>query len=295
MSIVGRFAPSPTGTLHVGNLRTALAAWGSVRGAAGRLLVRFEDLDQHNSSHAHAASQLADLASLGIESDDEPVFQSDRFDMYRDAIDTLRRQGLVYECFCTRREIAAAAMAPHGAQPLYPGTCRELPTAALARRREVRPGALRLRANGARQSFRDHLHGEVTGEVDDVVLQRNDGVPAYNIAVVVDDALQGVTEVVRGDDLLGITATQVHLQHLLGATTPVYGHVPLVLGDDGERLAKRHGAVDLVGLAAQGVSANQVRNTLWESLGQGAHPVEQFDWDAVPRAPWVSPWGHGKS
>lgn len=290
--MIGRFAPSPTGTLHLGNLRTSLVAWGSVRGAAGRFLVRFEDLDQHNSTRTRAAGQLADLAALAMQPDEAPVFQSDRFDLYRDAIDTLRRQGLVYECFCTRKEIAAAAMAPHGAQPLYPGTCRNLSNAERDAKRQVRPGALRLRADGARESFSDHLHGEVMGEVDDVVLQRNDGVPAYNIAVVVDDGVQGVTEVVRGDDLLGITPTQVHLHKLLGLATPVYGHVPLVVGPDGERLAKRHGAVDLADLAAVGVGADEIRARLWESLGQTS---DTFRWDAVPHEPWVSPWSHGKS
>jgi glutamyl-tRNA synthetase len=175
---------------------------------------------------------------------------------------------------------------------MYPGTCRDLTEAEREQRRSVRPGALRLRAHGATQSFSDHIHGTVTGAVDDVVLRRNDGVPSYNIAVVVDDALQGVTEVVRGDDLLEVTANQVHLQTLLGYHTPVYGHVPLAVGDDGERLAKRHGAVTLADLAAQGISAAQVRDMLWASLGQSG---DAFSWDAVPRQPWVPPLTHGKS
>ena len=284
---VGRFAPSPTGALHVGNLRTALAAWGSARAHANGFLIRFEDLDRHNATHAHATTQVDDLALLGITSDSEPVFQSDRFTMYRDAISTLTARGVVYECFCTRKEIAAAVSAPHGAFALYPGTCRTLTTKQQEEKRAQRPGALRLRADGAQAHFVDYVAGEVAGPVDDVVLQRNDGVPAYNIAVVVDDAAQGVTEVVRGDDLLEITPSQVYLQQLLGVVTPTYGHVPLVLGPDGERLAKRHGAVDLASLATRGVDVDEVREVLWGSLGQ---TTDVFDWVVVPRTPWVSPW-----
>ena len=297
---VGRFAPSPTGPLHIGNIRTALAAWGSAMGVSSsvssgvssgvqssQFIIRFEDLDVHNATHVNAAQQLEDLARFDIVSSSTPVFQSDRFDLYRDAIATLRAQELVYECFCTRKEIAAAVSAPHGAVALYPGTCRTLTDAERAAKRAVRPGALRLRADGAEASFVDVLAGTVTGPVDDVVLQRNDGVPAYNIAVVVDDALQGVTEVVRGDDLLGITPSQVFLQQLLGVATPMYGHVPLVVGPDGERLAKRHGAVDVASLVARGVDVDEVREVLWASLGQ---TTDAFDWGVVPREPWVSPW-----
>jgi glutamyl-tRNA synthetase len=271
----------------MGNLRTAVAAWGSAGVLPEQFVVRFEDLDTHNVTREHAAQQRDDLARFGIVSGSEPVFQSDRFDLYRDAIATLRNKGLVYECFCTRKEIAAAVAAPHGPVGLYPGTCRTLTDAEREKKRAVRPGALRLLADGTMATFEDYLAGTVTGAVDDVVLRRNDGVPAYNIAVVVDDALQGITEVVRGDDLLGITPSQVHLQQLLGVSTPIYGHVPLVVGPDGERLAKRHGAVDLESLAEIGVDADEVPETLWASLGQTS---EVFDWSRVPQEPWVSPW-----
>ena len=290
--MIGRFAPSPTGPLHIGNLRTALVAHASVRAAGGTFLIRFEDLDMHNANMANAQQQLDDLASLGITADLTPVVQSERFDMYHEAIQRLTHAGLTYECFCTRKEILEVVQAPHGGQVMYPGTCRELTETERADRRAVRPGAVRLRTNGARETFTDIIHGEVTGDVDDVVLRRNDGVPSYNIAVVVDDALQGVTEVVRGDDLLEVTANQVHLQKLLGYSTPVYAHVPLVVGEDGERLAKRHGAVTLADLAAQGISASQVKDMLWTSLGQ---TDDSFSWDAVPREPWVAPLTHGKS
>ena len=290
--MIGRFAPSPTGALHVGNLRTAIAAAVSVQASGGSFLIRFEDLDMHNANMANAQQQLDDLASIGVVATENPLVQSERFNIYHDAIAQLTKAGLTYECFCTRKEILEAAQAPHGSRVMYPGTCRDLSDAERAKRREIRPGALRLRAQGARETFTDHIHGTVTGDVDDVVLRRNDGVPSYNIAVVVDDALQGVTEIVRGDDLLDVTANQVHLQKLLGFSTPVYGHVPLVVGADGERLAKRHGAVTLADLAAQGISAAHVREMLWQSLGQSG---ATFSWDAVPREPWVAPLTHGKS
>jgi glutamyl-tRNA synthetase len=290
--MIGRFAPSPTGALHLGNLRTAVAAYASVQASAGTFLIRFEDLDMHNANMANAQQQLDDLAAIGVGASETPVVQSERFALYHDAIARLTDTGHTYECFCTRKEILEAAQAPHGGQVMYPGTCRDLTEAEREERRSVRPGALRLRTLGATQSFTDHIHGTVTGAVDDVVLRRNDGVPSYNIAVVVDDALQGVTEVVRGDDLLDVTANQVHLQTLLGYDTPVYGHVPLAVGDDGERLAKRHGAVTLADLAAQGIGAAQVRDMLWVSLGQSG---DAFSWDAVPRQPWVPRLTHGKS
>jgi glutamyl-tRNA synthetase len=263
-----------------------------VHASGGTFLIRFEDLDMHNANMANAQQQLDDLAAIGVVAAGTPVVQSERFALYHDAIARLTDAGHTYECFCTRKEVLEAAQAPHGDQVMYPGTCRDLSEAAREQRRSVRPGALRLHAHGATQSFTDHIHGTVTGAVDDVVLRRNDGVPSYNIAVVVDDALQGVTEVVRGDDLLEVTANQVYLQTLLGYDTPVYGHVPLAVGDDGERLAKRHGAVTLADLAAQGISAAQVRDMLWASLGQLG---DAFSWDAVPRQPWVPPLTHGKS
>lgn len=290
--MIGRFAPSPTGPLHLGNLRTALAAFTSVQENGGAFLVRFEDLDMHNANMAHAQQQLDDLASIGVVADQTPVVQSHRFDLYHEAIRHLAEAGHTYECFCSRKEILETTQAPHGGQVMYLGTCRHLTETERKQRREVRPGALRLRANGATESFTDLIHGTVTGPVDDVVLRRNDGVPSYNIAVVVDDALQGVTEIVRGDDLLEVTANQVHLQKLLGYSTPVYGHVPLVVGNDGERLAKRHGAVTLADLDAQGINVAQVKQMLWASLGQAG---DAFSWDAVPREPWVPPLTHGKS
>ncbi len=294
---VGRFAPSPTGPLHLGNLRTALLAWLSVRSVGGSFVVRMEDLDRVTSSREHAAGQLADLSALGIDWDGEVIFQSERFDRYEAAIATLTAARLTYPCYCSRREIREAASAPHGdaADTGYPGTCRELSTKERTEQeRAGRPPALRLGANGANATFHDRVLGTVTGAVDDVVLRRNDGVPAYNLAVVVDDAVQGVTEVVRGDDLASSTPGQVHLAQLLGFPAPVFAHVPLVCGPDGARLAKRHGAVTLTDLVAAGESPQQVLSRIAASLGfvepgvvvTARELVKRFDWVAVPRKPW---------
>ena len=280
----GRFAPSPTGPLHVGNVRTALVSSAFARSLGGDFTVRFEDLDRVTSSNDIAVQQLHDLAAVGVTSDSEPVFQSDRFDLYDAHIDRLIAMGLVYECYCSRKEIREAARAPHSGSVAYPGTCRDLSDKERSHRRLERPPALRLRSHGVVVQFTDLLAGDCEGRVDDVVLRRNDGVPAYNLAVVVDDELQGVTQVVRGDDLLGVTPSHIHLQQLLGFSTPTYCHVPLVVGTDGERLAKRHGAVTLADLATDGHSADDVRAVLWASLGQTG---TAFDLSLVPRESYV--------
>jgi glutamyl-tRNA synthetase len=250
--VTGRFAPSPTGLLHVGNLRTALAAWLLARSSGGAFIVRMEDLDLVTASREAEERQLAELALLGLDWDGPVVRQSERFDRYHDAIAELTAAGLTYECFCTRREIREAAAAPHGREVTYPGTCRSLTAAERDARRAERPPALRLRAPGRPVTVEDLLAGAFTAVPDDVVLRRNDGVPAYNLAVVVDDAAQGVDEVTRGDDLLASSPRQALLQDLLGLPRVVYAHVPLVVGADGQRLAKRHGAVTLEDLADVG-------------------------------------------
>jgi glutamyl-tRNA synthetase len=297
--VSGRFAPSPTGELHLGNLRTALAAWLAARSTGRGFIVRMEDLDRATSSPEHEARQLADLAAIGIDWDGPVVRQSERFDLYRAAIGRLRDEGLVYPCYCTRREVRAeieeAPRAPHVHLPdgAYPGTCRELTdTERAAREQAGRRPAWRLRTNGEVIELVDGIAGPFAGAVDDVVLARADGVPAYNLAVVVDDAQQGVTQVVRGDDLLSSTPRHVQLQRLLGLPQPEYLHVPLVLGEDEQRLAKRHGAVTLVDLAAAGWSAGEVLNTLAVSLGLADHGesvtidqlVDRFDPERVPRS-----------
>jgi glutamyl-tRNA synthetase len=215
-------------------------------------------------------AQLADLTALGLDHDGTIVRQSERRALHEEAIAHLDRDGRLYPCFCTRAEIREAASAPHGPLPegAYPGTCRELSAARRAQReREGRPSALRLRAQAAPIPFTDRLHGVCHGVVDDLVVRRNDGTPAYNLAVVVDDAAQGVGEVVRGDDLLATTPRQLLLVDLLGLPRPAHAHVPLVLGPDGKRLAKRHGAVTLADRGAAGETPGDVRAWCARTLG----------------------------
>jgi glutamyl-tRNA synthetase len=299
--------------LHLGNLRTALAAWLSARAAGESFLVRMEDLDRVTASPDHERSQLADLEALGLDRDGPVVRQSERFELYRAAIDRLRSAGLVYPCYCTRREIRAeidaAAQAPNGPVPdgAYPGTCRRLDARARAEREAAgRRPALRLRTDGEVVEIVDDVWGAVPGRLDDVVLARSDGVPAYNLAVVVDDAAQGVTQVVRGDDLLPSTPRQVHLQRLLGLPTPRYRHVPLVLGPDGRRLAKRDGPVTLAELGAgHGAPGRSERlDTIVTALASSLGLLEpgerittaslaalagRFDVDRLPRLPLAWP------
>jgi glutamyl-tRNA synthetase len=273
----GRFAPSPTGTLHVGNLRTALLAWIFARSQDARFLVRMEDLDSGRVRERFHDEQLRDLAALGVDWDGPIVRQSERTALYADAVGALRAAGRIYECWCTRAEIREAASAPHGELPEghYPGTCLRLSDAEHGLRRAAgRPPALRVRADAATVRFEDRLAGPVSGHVDDFVVRRNDGAFAYNLAVVVDDAEQGVGEVVRGADLLDSTPRQLWLAGQLGLTAPCHAHLPLMLGPDGTRLAKRHGAVTLADRAALGQSADDVRAELAASVGL-AEPGER--------------------
>lgn len=289
----GRYAPSPTGELHVGNLRTALLAWLFARSTGRRFLLRIEDLDTARIRPGMGEQQLGDLAALGITFDGKPVMQSQRLAAYQNALITLADR--TYECFCSRREIAEAASAPHGTVARYPGTCRNLTEADRMDRRLRRQPALRLRADGAVQTVHDLLHGDITAEADDVVLQRNDGTPAYNLAVVVDDAFSGVDQVVRGDDLLPAAATQAFLAELLGYPPPLYAHVPLAVNAEGRRLAKRDGAVTLPDLAALGMEPSSVLGLIAVSLdlaspGEGVTPeilLQRFDPEHLPRRPWV--------
>ncbi|GAA3712847.1 tRNA glutamyl-Q(34) synthetase GluQRS [Zhihengliuella alba] len=294
----GRYAPSPSGELHLGNLRTALLAWLFARSTGRGFLLRVEDLDRARAGAEEA--QLRDLAAIGLTWDGVAERQTDRASGYADALDRLRAEGLLYECFCTRRDISEAPRAPHTPPGAYPGNCRDLSPGERAARRAERPAALRLRADVVQLSVQDDLHGEYTGVVDDFVVLRNDGVPAYNFAVVVDDHLQGVDQVVRGDDLLSSAPRQAYLATLLGARAPQYAHVPLALNADGKRLAKRDGAVTLGDLSTTRVvdgvehgpvGPDRVRGVLLESLGLPgeslAAALEAFDPAALPREPWI--------
>jgi glutamyl-tRNA synthetase len=282
----GRFAPSPSGDLHVGNLRTALLAWLFARSTGRAFLMRVEDLDRVRPGAEER--QLDDLRSLGIDWDGDIVRQSDRRALYDDAIDRLTEAGRVFPCFCTRREILDAPSAPHAPPGTYPGACRDLTDAERARRSAERPAALRLRADVDTWPITDVLHGEFSGTVDDLVLRRNDGVPAYNLAVVVDDAAQEVDQVVRGDDLVTSAARQAYLATLLGHEPPTYAHVPLALNTDGQRLAKRDGAVTRTELEARGID---VLAMIVDSLAlAGRTPTEllpSFDPQRLPREPWT--------
>ena len=261
------------------------------------MLLRIEDLDRDRCRPQYAQAVRDDLAWLGLDWDAETRPQSQRDPDYATALERLSQQGLVYECFCTRRELAAVASAPHGSddQPAYPGTCRDLTAAQRERlRAEGKRPALRVRMPEAAVAVRDRLHGSDPRPVGgDVIVRRSDGLYAYQLAVVVDDAADGVTGVVRGDDLLGSTARQVALQQLLGLPQPVYAHVPLVLGEDGERLAKRHGAVAVADLRATGATAREVVGALAGSAGIGDggavaadELIEGFELTRVARRPW---------
>ncbi|WP_433661014.1 tRNA glutamyl-Q(34) synthetase GluQRS [Nocardia sp. CA-128927] len=286
----GRYAPSPSGDLHVGNLRTALLAWAFARSTGRRFLIRVEDLDRVRPGAEQR--QLDDLAAIGLDWDGPVVRQSERLPYYQAAIDRLTAAGLTYECFCTRREIQQAATAPHGPLGAYPGTCRALTDQARTRfREEGRPAALRLRAAATEFEIIDDLHERYRAPVDDVVLRRGDGIPAYNLAVVVDDAAQGIDQVVRGDDLLPSTPRQAYLTTLLELPVPHYAHVPLVLNAEGQRLAKRDGAVTLADQRALGNTPDQVVAALAHSLGylatSAAELLDSFDPAHLPREPWI--------
>lgn len=293
----GRFAPSPTGDLHVGNLRTALLAWLWARQSGRRFLLRVEDIDRVRAGSTER--QLEDLAEIGLEWDGEVLIQTTRTDAHEAALNQLREGGHLFECFCSRKDIREAASAPHVPPGHYPGTCLHLSEAERTARREAfasagRIPALRLRAPASSWTVTDELHGRYTGPVDHFVVRRNDGVPAYNLAVVVDDAFQGIDQVTRGDDLLSQAPAQAALASLLGVTEPTYVHVPLALSPTGARLAKRDGAVTLPDLHALGWSTADVLEWIGRSLGvEGARCAadlrEALPLDAL-RGLGTQPW-----
>ncbi len=282
--VVDRYAPSPTSDLHVGNLRTALAGWLLTRCAGGDWLMRIEDLDTARVAAAGRAAerQLSDLECLALRWDGDPLWQSERRDAYSEALDQLGER--IYECFCTRREIAEASSAPHDGHRPYPGTCATLNSEQAARRRLERPGAIRIRSEGATFTATDIHAGEVSDVVDDFVLVRGDGTPAYNLAVVVDDIFQGVTRITRGADLLSSAPRQAWLTEQLGARPAEYAHIGLVTNTSGARLAKRDGAVTLADLTARGWSAVDVLSVLSESLGLGRCRTTDEALVAMPRS-----------
>ena len=297
--VVGRFAPSPSGRMHLGNLWSCLLAWLAARSAGGRMVLRLEDLDPDRCRPSYCDQIMADLEWLGLDWDGEPVYQSRRTPAYAAAFQVLDRQGLLYPCFCTRAQRLAAS-APHRSdgEPVYDGRCRRLSEAERRELAQVRPPAWRAAVPEQVISFCDLLQGfyqeELSRDCGDFILRRSDGVYAYQLAVVVDDAFMGVTQVVRGDDLLSSTPRQLWLQERLGLPHPAYGHLPLLLAPGGRRLAKRDRDLEL-GRLQQSYTAPELVGLLASAAGllDRAEPITPrelvplFAWDKLPREDFV--------
>lgn len=298
-AVVGRFAPTPSGRMHLGNVFSCLMAWLSARSAGGRIILRIEDLDPRAQDKAVADRLMADLEWLGLEWDEGPYWQSERTDIYEEAIRRLDDSGLTYPCFCTRAELHAAT-APHASDGtyLYAGTCRDLTPEQIAERSCRRAPATRLRVPDEDDpagtiEFCDLAYGPqkevLAHECGDFLVRRSDGVFAYQLAVVVDDGLMGVNQVVRGRDLLGSSARQIYLARLLGLSAPAYGHVPLLTALDGRRLSKRDQDLDLGALRQRGITSRRIVGALVAAAGiahkgEEASPEEllgRFSWEKI--------------
>ncbi|QJC52197.1 tRNA glutamyl-Q(34) synthetase GluQRS [Paenibacillus albicereus] len=288
--IAGRFAPTPSGLMHLGNARTALLAWLQIRRLGGSFLLRMEDIDGPRSRPDYAEAALRDLRWLGLDWDEGPdrggprgpYTQSERHALYEQALERLRGQGLLYPCYCSRAELAAVASAPHGLAsegPAYPGTCRCLTEEERRERALRKPPSLRFAVPPGRiVRFDDECAGPQEtppGAGGDFVVRRADGIFSYQLAVAVDDAAMGITHVLRGSDLLDSTPRQLLLLEALGLAPPRYAHVPLLMGPDGKRLAKRHGGTSLQALREAGVRPERVVGLLarWSGLLERAEPV----------------------
>ena len=252
--VVGRFAPTPSGRLHLGNLLCCLLAYLSCRSQGGKFLLRIEDLDAPRCPKRLADQCIADLRFLGFDWDEPPLYQSERTAVYQRYFDELCAMGLIYPCFCTRAQLHAAQAPNLGdREPVYNRACATLTPGEIAERAKTRTPAMRLRVPDEDVSFVDGHFGPVCENLErdcgDVILRRSDGLFAYQLAVVVDDALSGVTEIVRGRDILSATPRQIYLQGLLGYDTPAYRHIPLLMDSHGRRLAKRDKDLDLTALS----------------------------------------------
>ena len=298
----GRFAPSPSGRMHLGNIWSGLLAWLSARSQGGRMVLRLEDLDPDRCTRAWCDQVMRDLEWLGLTWDNEPVYQSERTDLYAQAFRKLEEQGLIYPCYCTRAERLAAS-APHRSdgQAIYDGRCRRRSSQELEELSHSRRPAWRVAVPEEEYAFRDLLQGEVrenlARDCGDFILRRSDGVYAYQLAVVVDDGDMGVTQVVRGSDLLSSTPRQMYLQDLLGLPRPEYGHVPLLLAADGRRLAKRDRDREL-GELQQQYTAPEILGRLAFMAGliseyapmTAQALVPCFSWDKLPREGLAVQW-----
>lgn len=299
MSVVGRFAPTPSGRLHLGNVMCALLAYLSAKSQGGENVLRIEDLDFQRCAFGDNANVLMDdLRWLGLVYDrgyNEESFQSRRFSVYERYFERLRSDGRVYPCYCSRAELHAAT-APHGSdgQPLYDGKCRRLFDEGVTPATDKTP-SYRLRVPDETVAFVDGVQGEykenLAREAGDFILRRADGVYAYQLAVVIDDALSGVTEVVRGRDLLSSTPRQIYLYRLFGFTPPAFYHVPLVVMPDGRRLSKRDGDLDIGAFRRRFQSPEPLLGYLGHAAGllERAEPVtvaelaQSFSWDKIPK------------
>ena len=303
--MTGRYAPSPSGRMHLGNLMCCLLAWLSAKSKGGQVLLRIEDLDTQRCPRRYADAIIDDLAWLGLAADGPtpPVYQSERSEIYQRYFDELSRRGLVYPCFCSRSQLHAAS-APHRSdgQVVYAGTCRSLTPAEIAERAKTRAPAWRVRVPDEVIAFEDGHMGpcaeNLARDCGDFYLRRADGVFAYQLAVVVDDARMGVTEVVRGSDLLSSTARQLYLYRLLGLQAPHFAHCPLLLAPDGRRLSKRDGDQSLENLRAK-YTASEIVGKLAYAYGLQPEPaprtpeslIPDFSWQKVPKTDVCLPEG----
>ena len=263
MTVVTRFAPSPTGMLHVGGVRTALFSWLYARRTGGKFILRIEDTDRERSTEDAVRVILEGMAWLGLTADEGPYYQTQRFDRYRAVLADMLKAGTAYRCYCTKQELEALReqQIARKEKPRYTGICRA--------RTEPRPGVdpvVRFRnpLDGT-VVVQDLVHGPVTfqnAELDDLIIARADGTPTYNFSVVVDDMDMGITHVIRGDDHLNNTPRQMNMLHALGATLPAYAHVPMILGPDGAKLSKRHGAVSVLHYEEEGYLPEALLNYL---------------------------------
>lgn len=253
--VVGRFAPSPTGRMHAGNIYAALIAWLVAKSQGGRMVLRIEDLDRERSKPEFIDGIMRDFEYLGLTWDRGPYYQSDRADAYEEAYRDLEERGLLYPCFCTRADLHAASAPHRGEKPVYPGTCRLLTDDERAIRAQTRNPAMRLVVPDETYEVHDAIQGpyrqNLAEACGDFLVRRSDGAFAYQLAVVLDDAAQGVNSVVRGCDLLCSTPQQLYLQDLFGYDHPAYAHIPLIVGDPDRRLSKRDRDADMEALRAR--------------------------------------------